>query len=62
MKIKVVKYGAYLHQRGATESTKCWDDKDTVEIDLEDMHFHCNVPDNIIAKITTYLTSKLIGK
>jgi hypothetical protein len=42
MKIKAVKYGAVMRQRGATGNTDCWDDKDTSEIDLDLLTFRLN--------------------
>jgi hypothetical protein len=62
MKIKIVRYGAIMRSRGATNNTKCWDEEDTVNIDFEDMCFHCNLPQKEIDKMQEYLKSKLGDK
>jgi hypothetical protein len=42
MKIKAIKHGAFEKLRGATNSTRCWDDEDTAEIDLGLLQFRLN--------------------
>jgi hypothetical protein len=52
MKIKAIKYGSFMRQRGATMNTKCWDDSDTVEIDI----------DSLESKLSETLTSPEVDK
>jgi len=59
MKIRAVRYGSIMRQRGASNDIKCWDELDVVEIDLDDMFDHCNLSQKKQLELQQYFRTVL---